>query len=45
MLIDGGRLYDTAVKTWTFNSAEAISGLEDGSRWRRKKVMPPDSSR
>src|SRR5882762_1700037 len=28
MLIDGGRPYDTAIKTWTFNSADAVSGLE-----------------
>src|SRR5437867_3440245 len=42
MLIDGGRLYDTAVKTWTFNSAEAVSGLERWVALAKEKVMPPD---
>jgi multiple sugar transport system substrate-binding protein len=42
MLIDGGRLYDTDVKKWTFNSAEAISGLEKWIALAREKVMPPD---
>ena len=42
MLIDGGRLYDTEVKKWTFNSAEAISGLEKWIALAREKVMPPD---
>src|SRR5438552_700686 len=28
MLIDGGRPYDSAIKTWTFNSADAVTGLE-----------------
>ena len=42
MLIDGGRLYDTEVKKWTFNSAEAVSGLEKWIALAREKVMPPD---
>ena len=42
MLIDGGRLYDTDVKKWTFNSAEAVSGLEKWIALAREKVMPPD---
>ena len=42
MLIDGGRLYDSAVKTWTFNSAEAVSGLERWVALAKEKVMPPD---
>lgn len=42
MLIDGGRLYDTDVKKWTFNSAEAISGLERWVNLAKEKVMPPD---
>ena len=42
MLIDGGRLYDTDVKKWTFNSAEAISGLEKWVNLAKEKVMPPD---
>jgi multiple sugar transport system substrate-binding protein len=42
MLIDGGRLYDTDVKRWTFNSAEAISGLEKWVNLAKEKVMPPD---
>src|SRR5436309_2331403 len=42
MLIDGGRLYDTAVKTWTFNSAEAVSGLVRSVALAKVKVMPPD---
>jgi len=42
MLIDGGRLYDKDVKKWTFNSAEAVSGLEKWIALAREKVMPPD---
>ena len=42
MLIDGGRLYDTDVKKWTFNSTEAISGLEKWINLAKEKVMPPD---
>src|SRR3989441_1200582 len=42
MLIDGGRPYDKDVKTWTFNSADAVSGLEKGVALEQAKVMPPD---
>src|SRR5438093_5112948 len=42
MLIDGGRPYDTALKTWTFNSADAVSGLEKWVALAKEKVMPPD---
>lgn len=42
MLIDGGRLYDKDVKKWTFNSPEAISGLEKWVALAKEKVMPPD---
>src|SRR2546426_436495 len=42
MLIDGGRLYDKDVKTWTFNSADAVSGLEKWVALAQAKVMPPD---
>src|SRR5439155_1274352 len=42
MLIDGGRPYDKDVKTWTFNSAEAVSGLEKWVALAQAKVMPPD---
>src|SRR6266849_6198905 len=42
MLIDGGRPYDTAIKTWTFNSADAVSGLEKWVALAQQKVMPPD---
>ena len=42
MLIDGGRLYDRDVKTWTFNSADAVSGLERWVALAKEKVMPPD---
>ena len=42
MLIDGGRPYDKDVKQWTFNSAEAVSGLEKWVALAKAKVMPPD---
>ena len=42
MLIDGGRPYDKDVKKWTFNSPEAVSGLEKWVALAREKVMPPD---
>src|SRR5213593_4286102 len=42
MLIDGGRPYDSAIKTWTFNSADAVSGLEKWVALAQQKVMPPD---
>ena len=42
MLIDGGRPYDKDVKTWTFNSADAVSGLEKWVALAQAKVMPPD---
>src|SRR2546428_6244730 len=42
MLIDGGRLYDKEVKTWTFNSADAVSGLEKWVALAKAKAMPPD---
>ena len=42
MLIDGGRPYDKDVKTWTFNSADAVSGLEKWVALAKAKVMPPD---
>ena len=42
MLVDGGRPYDKDVKSWTFNSAEAVSGLEKWVNLAREKVMPPD---
>src|SRR5438094_1018183 len=42
MLIDGGRLYDTAVKTWTINSAEAVSGVERWLALATETMMPPD---
>lgn len=42
LLIDGGRPYDKDVKKWTFNSAEAVSGLEKWIALAREKVMPPD---
>src|SRR5205807_1599665 len=42
MLIDGGRPYDSAIKTWTFNSADAVTGLEKWVALAQQKVMPPD---
>ena len=42
MLIDGGRPYDSSIKTWTFNSADAVSGLEKWVALAQQKVMPPD---
>src|SRR5213594_2920029 len=42
MLIDGGRPYDSTIKTWTFNSADAVSGLEKWVALAQQKVMPPD---
>ncbi len=42
MLIDGGRPYDKDLKTWTFNSADAVSGLEKWVTLAKAKVMPPD---
>jgi multiple sugar transport system substrate-binding protein len=42
MLIDGGRPYDSTIKSWTFNSADAVSGLEKWVALAQQKVMPPD---
>jgi multiple sugar transport system substrate-binding protein len=42
LLIDGGRPYDKDLKTWTFNSADSVSGLEKWVQLARDKVMPPD---
>lgn len=42
LLIDGGRPYDREVKRWTFDSPEAVSGLEKWVALAREKVMPPD---
>jgi len=42
MLVDGGRPYDKDVKKWTFNSPEAVSGLEKWVALATQKVMPPD---
>src|SRR5919201_2793637 len=42
MLIDGGRPYDKDLKTWTFNSADAVSGLDKWVALAKAKVMPPD---
>src|SRR5438309_2130016 len=42
MLVDGGRPFDKDIKTWTFNSAAAVSGLEKWVALAQAKVMPPD---
>src|SRR5437870_8475366 len=42
LLIDGARPYDSSIKTWTFNSADAVSGLEKWVALAQQKVMPPD---
>lgn len=42
MLIDGGRPFSEDLKKWTFDSPQAISGLQ---KWRalvEAKVVPPD---
>ncbi|HVR89156.1 MAG TPA: hypothetical protein VHG53_06390 [Candidatus Limnocylindria bacterium] len=42
MLVDGGRPFDQDLKSWTFNSADAVSGLEKWVGLAQAKVMPPD---
>ena len=42
ILIDGARPYDRELRTWTFNTPQAVSGLEKWVALAQAKVMPPD---
>ena len=42
MLVDGGRPFDKDLKSWTFNSPDAVAGLEKWVSLAQAKVMPPD---